>query len=79
MSDQSLRGRVERALVEEVLPALAMDGVGVEVVGIDAGVVQVRLSGACGSCPSSVHAVVMGIEQELRRRVPEVDYLEAVP
>jgi len=24
-------------------------------------------------------AVVTGIEQELRRRVPEVEYLEAVP
>jgi Fe-S cluster biogenesis protein NfuA len=76
---ESLAERVARVVAEEVLPALAMDGVGVEVVGVDGGVVQVRLNGACGCCPSSVHAVIMGIEEELRRRVPEVDYLEAVP
>jgi Fe-S cluster biogenesis protein NfuA len=79
MNDEGVRGRVVRALAAEVLPALAMDGIGVEVLGIDAGVVQVRLSGACGSCPSSLQAVIMGIEEELRRRVPEVEYLEAVP
>jgi Fe-S cluster biogenesis protein NfuA len=30
-------------------------------------------------CPSSVMTVIMGIEQELRKHVPEVAYLEAVP
>ena len=43
------------------------------------GVVQVRLSGACASCPSSVMTLLMGLEHELRQRVPEVEYLEAVP
>jgi Fe-S cluster biogenesis protein NfuA len=33
----------------------------------------------CSNCPSSIMAAVMGIEQELRRHVPEVEYLEAVP
>jgi Fe-S cluster biogenesis protein NfuA len=37
------------------------------------------LGGAFGSCPSSVHAVIMGIESELRRCVPDVEYLEIVP
>jgi Fe-S cluster biogenesis protein NfuA len=79
MSGEALRERVARVVAEEVLPALAMDGATVEVVGVDAGVVQVRLGGTCSSCPATVRAVIMGIEEELRRRVPEVDYLEAVP
>jgi Fe-S cluster biogenesis protein NfuA len=74
-----LRERVARVVAEEVLPLLQMDGVGVEVLGVQDGVVQVRLLGGCGSCPGSVYAVLMGIEEELRRRVPEVEYLEAVP
>jgi Fe-S cluster biogenesis protein NfuA len=78
-ADADLKGRVARVLAEEVLPLLEMDGGGVEVLGVDRGVVQVRLSGTCGSCPSTVRAVVMGIEEELRRRVPGVEYLEAVP
>ena len=62
-----------------MLPALAMDGAGVEVLDVDDGIVRVRLSGTCSCCPSTTQAVIMGIEDELRRRVPEVDYLEAVP
>jgi Fe-S cluster biogenesis protein NfuA len=74
-----LKEQVARVIAEEVLPLLQMDGGGVEVLGVEQGVVQVRLSGTCGSCPSTVRAVLMGIEDELRRRVPEVEYLEAVP
>jgi Fe-S cluster biogenesis protein NfuA len=77
MSD--LKARVERVLAEEVAPALAMDGTALEVLDVTDGVVRLRLGGACGGCPSSILAAVMGIEEELRRRVPEVEYLEAVP
>ena len=74
-----LKERVARVLAEEVEPALQMDGGTVEVLDVTDGVVRVRLGGGCGCCPGSVMAAVMGIEQELRRRVPEVEYLEAVP
>lgn len=82
MSSESatdLKQRVERVVAEEVAPLLQMDGNAIEVVAVEGGIVQVRLHGACGCCPGSVQAVVMGIEDELRRRVPEVEYLEAVP
>jgi Fe-S cluster biogenesis protein NfuA len=78
-TNDELKARIARVLVEEVRPALQMDGGDVEVVNIDRGVVQVRLLGTCGGCPSTTMAVIMGIEQELRKRVPEVEYLEAVP
>jgi Fe-S cluster biogenesis protein NfuA len=74
-----LKQRVARVVAEQVAPALQMDGAGIEIVDVDGGVVRVRLHGACGSCPSSVYATIMGIEEELRRRVPEVEHLEAVP
>jgi Fe-S cluster biogenesis protein NfuA len=74
-----LKARVARVLAEEIAPALQMDGTSVEVLDVDQGVVRVRLHGACAGCPSSVMAVVMGLEQELRQRLPEVEYLEAVP
>lgn len=74
-----LRRRVANVIAEEVAPLLGMDGGGIELVAIDNGVVQVRLHGACGCCPGSVQTILMGIEQELHRRFPEVDYLEIVP
>ncbi len=75
----SLHDRVAQALAREVGPALAMDGTRIEVVGIEDGVARLRLSGICGACPGSVMAVVHGIEEELRRHVPEIAYIEAVP
>ncbi|HTU16500.1 MAG TPA: NifU family protein [Gemmataceae bacterium] len=77
--DGDLRQRVAGIVAGEVAPLLGMDGGGIEVVAIEQGVVQVRLHGACGCCPGSVQTVIMGIEEELRRRVPEVEYLEVVP
>jgi Fe-S cluster biogenesis protein NfuA len=71
--------RVRQVLAREVAPALEMDGADLEVVGVDAGVVQVRLHGSCSGCPSSTMTLLMLVEQELRRHVPEVEYLEAVP
>jgi Fe-S cluster biogenesis protein NfuA len=78
-SEVDLRQRVARVVAEELAPLLGMDGGGIEVTSVEQGVVQVRLHGACGCCPGSVQTVIMGIEEELRRRVPEVEYLEVVP
>jgi Fe-S cluster biogenesis protein NfuA len=74
-----LKLRVAQVVAEEVAPALQMDGASIEILDVTDGVVRVRLHGACGSCPGSIYATMMGIEEELRQRVPEVEYLEAVP
>jgi Fe-S cluster biogenesis protein NfuA len=76
---EGLKERVARVVAEEVLPLLQMDGGVVEVLDVTNGVVRVRLSGTCSGCPATVQAVVLGLEEELRRRVPGVEYLEAVP
>jgi Fe-S cluster biogenesis protein NfuA len=79
-SDQTetLKDRVARVLAEEVAPALDMDGTSVAVVDVTEGVARLRLTGTCSGCPSTIMAVIMGLEQELRRLVPEVEYIEAV-
>ncbi len=66
-----LERQVQDAL-EELRPALRMDGGDVELVGIDAGVVQVRLLGACGGCPMAMMTLVGFVEERLKQRVPEV-------
>ena len=74
----SLHERVAQVLGAEIAPALQMDGGDIELVDVSGGVAQVRLLGVCNGCPSTIMAVMMGIEEELRRRVPEVEYLEPV-
>jgi Fe-S cluster biogenesis protein NfuA len=71
--------RVRAALTDYAAPALELDGSALEVLDVTAGVVRLRLNGACAGCPSTLMTLVMGLEQELRRLVPEVEYLEAVP
>jgi Fe-S cluster biogenesis protein NfuA len=78
-NDDNLKERVARVLAEQVAPALQMDGTGIEVLDVCDGVVQVRLGGVCGGCPSSIMSVIMGMEQERRQHIPEVEYLEVVP
>jgi Fe-S cluster biogenesis protein NfuA len=72
--------RVEAVLDEFVRPGLRIDGGDVVLAGIDDDrIVQVRLVGTCSSCPSSVYTLTMGMEAEVKGRVPEVRFLEAVP
>ncbi len=66
-----MKEEVEAAL-EEIRPTLQADGGDVELVGVDDGVVSVKLTGACAGCPMSTMTLKMGIERVLRERVPDL-------
>ncbi len=72
-----MKSRVTSAL-DEVRPALQMDGGDVELVGIEDGVVKVRLLGACGGCPMATMTLVGFVEERLRARVPEIRQVVSV-
>lgn len=73
------RHRIEEVL-ETIRPALRSDGGDVELIDFDEedGVVQLRLMGACGSCPVSMLTLKRGIEQRLTAAVPEVREIQAL-
>ena len=79
IANDDLKKRVANVLTAEIGPALQMDGASIEVLGAQEGVVRLRLLGTCSGCPSTIMTLIMGIEQELRKRLPEVKYLEALP
>jgi len=67
-----MKAEVEKVL-ELVRPGLQADGGDVELVDVtEDGVVQVRLKGACGSCPMSTMTLKMGIERAVKERIPGV-------
>ena len=72
-----MKDQVE-AVIERIRPALEADGGNVELVDIDDGVVKVRLTGACGSCPMSTLTLKMGIERAIREELPDVKEVVAV-
>jgi len=72
-----LKEKVESAL-NKVRPSLQADGGDVQLIDVDdQGVVKVRLTGACGSCPMSQMTLKMGIEKILKQNVPEVTRVES--
>ena len=74
-----IRERVQGVL-NLIRPAIQADGGDVELVDVDAeGVVQIRFHGACHGCPSSTMTLQMGIERNLREKVPEVTQVIPVP
>jgi Fe-S cluster biogenesis protein NfuA len=75
----NLKERVEHVLRNEIASALLLDGNGIEVVDVSDGIAQVRLTGICAGCPATIMTVITFVEEELRKRVPEVEVLEAVP
>jgi len=74
---EDLKKRVEKSL-DAIRPALMADGGNVELVGVEDGVVKVRLQGACGTCPSALMTLKQGIEVRVKEDVPEIQEVEAV-
>ena len=74
----SIHDRVQQ-VIERIRPAVQSDGGDLELVNVtEEGVVQVRLHGACIGCPSSTMTLHMGIERNVREKIPEVTGVEQV-
>ena len=73
-----MRDQIEQVL-NQVRPALRMDGGDIQLVSFDeaTGIVRVRLEGACRGCPMSKITLKMGIENLLKHYVPEVVEVQA--
>lgn len=70
--------RVEAAL-EKIRPFLIADGGNVKVLEItDDLIVKLELEGACGTCPMSPMTMKAGVEEALKRDVPEIKGVVAI-
>ena len=62
-----------QGVINLIRPAVQADGGDIELVDVNPdGTVHIRFHGACHGCPSSTMTLQMGIERNLRERVPEV-------
>ena len=76
--DVALEKRIEEAL-NTIRPYLQSDGGDVKLVNItDDFSVQLELTGACGDCSMSHMTLKAGIEQALKKAIPEINRVEAV-
>lgn len=70
--------RVEEAL-ESIRPYLITDGGNVRIVDITEDmIVNLELLGACGTCPMSAMTLKAGVEESIRKAVPEIRGVYAI-
>ena len=74
-----LRALIEKAL-EFCRPYLKVDEGGIELISIDesAGIVDVRFTGACQTCPMKFMTLRAGIERAIMFEAPEIKRIEEV-
>jgi Fe-S cluster biogenesis protein NfuA len=78
LANADLLNRVEKAL-DDIRPYLEADGGNVKVLEItDKMVVKLELLGACGSCPMSTMTLKAGVEESIKKAVPEIMGVEAI-
>jgi Fe-S cluster biogenesis protein NfuA len=61
-----------KAVLEQLRPAILQDGGDIHFVRFENGTVFVKLHGACVSCPISFMTLKMGLEVQLKDRIPGV-------
>ena len=69
--------KIEKALAK-IRVALQQDGGDIELVGVEGGVVKVRLKGACCGCPMSQMTLANFVERELKKADPTITRVEPV-
>ena len=72
-----MRDRVEEVL-KQIRPSLQADGGDVELVGVEDGVVSVKLTGSCSGCPMSTITLKNGIERILKEQITDIKEVVAV-
>lgn len=78
LTQEDLINQIDNAL-ESIRPYLQADGGNVKVLEVtEEGVVKLELLGACGSCPMSAMTFRAGIEEAIKREVPQIKSIEAI-
>ncbi len=76
------RAELEKKIIEvidQIRPYLAQDGGDIDFVELtDDMVVNVRLKGACGSCPYSTMTLKNGVETAVQKAIPEIKSVENI-
>ncbi len=76
--DENLKNKIETAL-DSIRPYLEADGGNVRIVELTTDMVlRLELLGNCGSCPMSTMTLKAGVEEAIKRAIPEITKVEAI-
>jgi Fe-S cluster biogenesis protein NfuA len=78
VNQNELEKKVKNVL-EQIRPYLQSDGGDIRFISMtEDNVVNVELTGACGSCPYSIITLKNGVETAIKKAIPGVKSVEAV-
>lgn len=77
LTNEQICEQIEEVL-EQLMPYFLMHGGNIALDRFEDGTVYVKLSGACGGCPSSSHTLKLLVEAELKKEVPQVEKVTEV-
>lgn len=69
--------KLENAL-DSIRPYLEADGGNVKILDVSEHKLTLELLGACGSCPMSANTMKAGIEEAIKKAVPQITEVEAI-
>ncbi len=79
MSEKSELIKKVEGVIDQIRPYLEADGGNIRFVNItEDNVVEVELLGACGSCPMSQMTLKAGVEQAMKKAIPEIKSVESI-
>ncbi|TVR41833.1 MAG: NifU family protein [Bacteroidia bacterium] len=66
-------------VIDQIRPYLEADGGNIRFVELtEDNIVNVELLGACGSCPMSQMTLKAGVEQAVKKAIPEIKAVESI-
>ncbi len=76
--NQELIKKVEE-IITQIRPYLEADGGNIRFVELTTdNVVNVELQGACATCPMSIMTLKNGVEEAVKKAIPEIKSVEAI-
>lgn len=71
-SEDEIRTKIESVITNEINPGLAGHGGNVQLLGVEGNTVRLQMGGGCQGCASAAMTMRMGIEEAIRRQVPQL-------
>ncbi len=79
MTEQSVLIKKVENVIDQIRPYLEADGGNIRFHSLtEDNIVMVELLGACGSCPMSHMTLKSGVEQAMKKAIPEIKAVEAI-
>ena len=76
-TNQEIIQKIEES-IEQLRPFLKADGGDIQLLRVENNVAKVKLLGACQSCNMSAMTLKAGVEEAVKKAVPQITSVEAV-